>query len=441
MTHPLRGTAAGLARAAFLAMAAAVVASCSGGVTDPASNPAPTPQPLSVLPQTATLYSGLPTTFSITGGTAPYSLISSDQAAIPLSGSTSATSVTVIPGPVSADTEATLTVRDAAGTQAAAALTVKPRTISNLVTVTPSSTQAAVCGTAVCSGGDAEIRATLTQNGIPIANRDVRFDVISGDFRIITSAAGLPETTGLSGTTRTDASGTATIRIRALTDATAQTGILEITDLAGGNRQRASFSIYPVSAAPLSAAPSTIQFVGPNSASCATSGTADVIVFGGRAPYQVTQPGSYQVFPTTLTGSGQRFSVSATGACTPATPIAIVDANGASTSITVSNVVGTISVGAAPLVAAPEAVTLDSCSAVANIAIAGGLGSTRYFAASGNSAVTATVTAGAGRIQRTSGTGSAAAPLSSPVTVAFSDGREVDNVTVNLVGAGAGPCP
>src|SRR6185312_6798891 len=74
--------------------------------------------------------------------------------------------------------------------------------------------QSAACGTAVCSGGDAEVKATLSQAGVPLTGRTVRFDIVSGDVGIITSAPGLPETTGTTATATTDSTGTARIRIR-----------------------------------------------------------------------------------------------------------------------------------------------------------------------------------------------------------------------------------
>lgn len=439
--------AAALAPVLSLTLVLVAITGCgSGAVSAPATTPTPTA--ISILPATATLYSGLPTTFSISGGNGAYILASTDQAAVPLGGSTTATSLTVIPGAVATDTPVTLTVRDTLGSQATATLTVKPRTISNVITVTPSATQAAACGTAVCSGGDANVTVVLTQNGVPLSNRDVRFDVVSGDFRIITSAPGLPEATSLSGTTRTDATGAATIRVRALTDATAQTALLQVTDISGGNTLRASFSIYPVSSAPLSAAPATVQFVGPNAASCATSGNrADVIVFGGRAPYQITQPASFQVSPTTLTASGQRFTVSPNGNCSAAAPIGIVDANGASVSVSVSNVAGTTTVTTSPLAVSPAEVTLDSCNTIAQIAIAGGRGAGTYFAVSGNNAVKVAVSSdtatnsGTARISRDVATPPPGSSIPSPVTVSISDGQTVQDVTVNLVGQGAGKCP
>src|SRR6185503_214050 len=99
---------------------------------------------------------------------------------------------TVVPNQVAADTPVTLTVTDTAGSApATATLTVKPRTVSNVVTVTPSASQSAACGTAVCSGGDAEVKVVLSQAGVPLVGRTVQFDVVSGDIRIIVSPPGV----------------------------------------------------------------------------------------------------------------------------------------------------------------------------------------------------------------------------------------------------------
>jgi hypothetical protein len=441
VTPSIRVIAAGLGRAVFAFASTATLLSCgSGAVTD---NTVTAPTAITILPSSATLYSGLPTTFSWSGGNGSYIVASSDQATIPVGGSTTATTLTVIPAPVNADTQVTLTIRDTAGSQSTAALTVKPSTISNVVTVTPSPTQAAACGTALCSGGDAEVRTTLVQNGVPLSNRDVRFDVISGDVRFIVGAAGTAELLATSTTARTDSAGTASVRIRAFTDAAAQTALLQITDVAGGFSQRASVAIYPVSASPLVAAPSTIQFVGENSAACAIGRSADVIIFGGRPPYLVSQPPGFSVFPTTVLGSGQRFTVAANGTCISAQPISVVDTNGATAVVTVSNVVGPITVTPPTFAAAPTAVTLDSCTDVANIALVGGTGT--YFAASGSGALTASASGNTGTIRRTGGTttpptSTTGTPPTPPLNVAFSDGRTSVTVQVSI-GAGASACP
>jgi hypothetical protein len=425
-----------LARFSLLLLAAATVVSCgSGAVSSPAAPVAVTP--LTITPSTATLYSDLPTTFLVSGGNGSYLITSSDQSAVPVAGSFTGSAFTVVPGSVAADTPVTLTVRDtASASPVTAALTVRPRTVSNIVTVTPSASQSAACGTAVCSGGDAEVKATLAQGGVPLVGRQVRFDVVSGEFRIITAAAGLPESLGLSTTAQTDSTGTARIRIRVLADATAQTGLLQITDLNSGSTQRTSIPIAPSSNAPLNAQPGTISFIGATSDRCATSGQADVIVFGGRPPYSISQPGTFTVAPTLVLSSGARFTVTPTGQCSDAARIAVVDSNGATVAVTATNTRGPVGAATPAFIVSPAAVTLDSCSTVATVVLAGGSGT--YFAASGNSAVQASVSGSTGVIRRAS---SSSGPVSTPVNVAFSDGQAALPVTVTLAAGAQGTCP
>jgi hypothetical protein len=414
-------------------------ASCgSGAVSGPPA--VVTPGVLSISPANATLYSELSTNFIITGGSGTYIVSSSNQAVLPISGAFTGNVLTVVPNPVAVDTNVTLTVSDtASSTPVTATLVVKPRTVSNTVTVTPSASQSAACGTAVCSGGDAEVAVRLAQDGIPLRNRQVRFDVVSGDIRIITSPPGLPEALSLSATTTTDDSGTARMRIRVLPEATSQTALLQVTDVSSGFTQRSSVTIAPSSNAPLNAQPDTITFKGTSPNTCASAIEADVIVFGGRPPYQISQPGTFQVSPTVVTTSGGRFTVRATGQCTAGSAIAVVDANGATVTVNAINSLSDVQPAPTPTPTAfsvsPTEVTLNSCNDTANVALVGGSGS--YFAASGNSAVQATVSGNTGSIKRRSATGVTA----SPVSVAFSDGQLTRQVTVNLGVGGGGVCP
>lgn len=431
-----------LARASLVAAAAFVAACGSGAVSGPPTSSGT----ITVTPSSATLYSNVPTTFQLSGGNGSYVVTSNNQSVIALSGTPSASTLTVVPADVTADTSVTLTVSDTLnGTPATATLTVKPRTISNVVTITPSASQSAACGTAVCSGGDAEVKVVMTQNGVPLAGRTVRFDVVSGDVRIITSAAGLPEVDALSGTTISDSTGTASMRIRALSNAGAQTAILQVTDTTSGFTQRASVTVAPGSNAPLTVLPSTIQFTGATSNTCANNISADVIVVGGRPPYQVSQPSGFVVSPQVLTSSGGRVTITATGQCTnaglltdPGVPMSLIDSNGASASVTIFNHPAPVTPQTTAFAVAPSAVTLNSCAAIATIALVGGSGS--YFAASGNNAVNAQVAGNLGSIQRAAGTNGAGL---STVTVSFSDGQTTKDVSVTLTGAptGAqGPC-
>ncbi len=428
--------AAAFAPVLSLALIVVTTAGCGGGaVTD---NTPVAPTPISITPATATLYSGLPATFTVTGGNGNYTIASSDQLAVPLAGGVAAGALTVVPGAVSTDTPVTLTVRDSVGSQVSAALTVKPRTVTNVITVTPSPTQAAVCGTAVCSGGDAELRTTLAQNGVPISNREVRFDVTSGDVRFILSSSGGIESLATSTTARTDSTGTAIVRIRALADAPAQTALLQITDVSGGFSQRTSVAVFPVGSVALAAAPATIVFTGLDASTCAMGTSADVIVFGGRPPYQVTRPAAFGVSPTLITASNRTFTVTSTGTCASPQPITIVDANGSSASILVSNLVGPAAAAPPPFVVSPTEVTLDSCNAQANVTLAGGLGTNAYYGSgsSESTPVTAVANGSLGIIRRASGIA-----VSSPVQVSFSDGRSSVAVGVTLAGTARGTCP
>ena len=428
-----------LARFFLCGAAVATLASCSGAVSSP---PTPvTPDAISVTPSTATLYSELPTNFIISGGNGSYIITSSNQAVIPIAGSFTGTTLTVVPNPVPEETPVTLTIRDTSTTAPVTAeLTVRPRTIENVVTITPSASQSAACGTSICSGGDAEVKVVLSQGGIPIVGRQVRFDVISGDIRIITSPAGTAEVLATSGTTATDNTGTARMRIRVLADAMSQTALLQVTDLSSGFTQRTSVAIAPSSNAPLNAQPSTIVFQGKEPNTCATSISADVIVFGGRPPYLISQPGSFQVSPTIVTQNGGRFTVTATGQCTAGSQIAVVDGNGATVSVTASNALSDVPpptpTPTTPFIVSPTTVSLNSCNDSANVLLIGGSGS--YVPASGNSAISATVTGGTATIRRASPSG---APGVDGVTVTFSDGQSTQLVTVTLTGdAKSSPC-
>lgn len=430
-----------LARKGIVIAAALIVAGCSSSVSQPPAAAGP----ISISPSSATLYSSLPTEFVVTGGTGQYFITSSDQAVVPSVGQFAGNVFNIVPGAVAADTPVTLTVRDSGTTTpATATLVVKPRTVSNIVTVTPSASQSAACGTSICAGGDAEVKATLSLGGVPQRNHEVRFSVVSGDFRIITSAAGVPEVVGLTGNATTDESGTARIRIRALADSASQTGLIQITDVSSGAFTRAAINIAPSSNAPLNAQPNRIVFEGRDASTCASGIQADVIVFGGRPPYLISNPGNFAINTPGLSFSGGRFTVTATGNCTAGSTVAVVDSNGATVPITVVSTVSTSIIPPAALVVSPTSVTLDTCLAEANVAVAGGLGRNSYMVASGSSYVIAQVvgftgTAATVNIRRQP-VGTPGATLSSPVLVGVSDGQTVQEIRVNLVGPAAGSC-
>ena len=417
-----------------------VLAACSGAV----SGPATTTGTLAISPTSAVAYSGVPATFVVTGGTAPYFVSTSNGVALPVpSDPVNYNKVIVVPGDVGTDTGVTLSVTDALhSTTVSSAVTVKPQTISNVVTVTPNPSQPASCGAAICAGGDATVSVRLSQAGVPLAGRLVRFNVVSGPVGIITSANGSTETLAPTAEATTDATGTATIRVRAGNTSIPQTALLDATDEVSGATVRTGIAVSPSANVPLTASPTTIAFQGSTANTCASGTSADVIIFGGLPPYSVSQPAGFIVSPTIVTSNPGRFTVTATGTCSGGSAIGIVDTTGASTTVTVTN---TLSTTPAPTQAtftvSPTSVTLATCPDVASVAISGGTG--QYFATSSSSSVFATVTPNStggatGTIRRASGRMNGSATP----TVAFSDGQSSKPVTVTLTGeAATATCP
>jgi hypothetical protein len=440
LIHQHSGIFQRLARMAFAAGALFALASCgSGGVSGPV--PVNDPTRLTILPNTATAYSGLPTTFVISGGTGSYIISSSNQAVIPISGGISGSTLVVVPNAVVVDTVVTLTVRDSGTTPLqSATVTVKPGTVNNEIAIVPTSTQGGSCAPAICSGGDALVSATLSLGGIPLVGRGARFDVVSGDFRFITSAPGAAvETLATTTTVVTDETGTASARIRVTATAPNQTALLQVTDLGSQAFQRSSFVIAQATGTSpgFFATPSEITFQGRLNSQCANdSVSATVFIFGGSPPYNVSSTASaFFVSRDFVSFSGGGFTITPNGTCVPdpGALIVIRDSAGRTTSVTVKNLLGTTAPPA--LVVAPTTVTLSSCTGSANVSVAGGAGP--IFVSSGSDNVVASASGTTVTIRRADGTGVG----SGPVNVGISDGQTVANVTVNFTGEAAGVCP
>jgi len=436
-----------LARIAVLLTSLVVVGSCGSGAV---GTPVVDPTQILIQPVDATLYSGLPTTFTVTGGTGTYIVSSSNQAIIPVSGLQTTGSFTVIPNPVTADTVLNITARDTGATPPViVTVTVKPGTVSNNITITPTT---AACAPAICSGGDAVVSTVISQGGIPLAARGIRFDVVSGDYRFITSPAGAPETTALSILTATDETGTARARIRALSAAPNQTAILQVTDVQTGAFQRTTLFLAQAtgSLTGFFTVPESLTFTGDRADRCAIATVAgQVFVFGGTPPYTISNssPSAFNVAPLVLTASGQSFTVSPNGQCQDAT-VAITDSAGRTLTVALKNQLGTAAVPTpAALAVSPTTVTLSSCTDVATVFVVGGngaysAGSTQAYVMAIASGGSATGTAGSVRIQRTPTTNPNGATTA---TVSVTDGRTIVPVTVTLTATGVppatGPCP
>ena len=449
------GLADRLARLALALASIAVVTSCGSGAVGP-STVVNDPTQITIQPGQCTvsgttvtcnnpaiLYSGLPTTFVITGGTGSYILSSNNQQVLPVSGNITGGSVTLFPNPVLVDTDVILTARDTGTTPIATAkATVKPGTVANNITITPTSAQNAACAPAICSGGDALVSATISQGGIPLPARGVRFDVVTGDFHFVTTdqVTGV-ETLSASVTVFSDQAGKVTARIRANAGAANQTALLQVTDIGTSAFQRTSFVIVQStgSSPGFFVTPTQITFQGTRQNECASFGTsASVFVFGGVPPYTVSNSSPFQVTPNFISVSGGSYSVTPNGPCVapPGLPIVVTDSTGHTATTTVANIPGTTAPPA--LTAQPAKVTLSSCTGSASVTVGGGAPvQGQYFASAGSNAITAAVSGNTVTISRANPSPATAGP----VNVGISDGITTTSVEVDLVGQGAGVCP
>ena len=108
------------------ACCAVLLGSCGSGAvtaTDPAAG-----TPMTVSPATADLTPNVATTFTIVGGTRPYTVNSSNNVALPVTAAVTGSTFTVTANTVNTDTAVDITVRDAVNTSVVAKATVKAGT-------------------------------------------------------------------------------------------------------------------------------------------------------------------------------------------------------------------------------------------------------------------------------------------------------------------------
>jgi hypothetical protein len=339
------------------------LAACGGGNGAPNNPFEGGAGALTITPATATTYSGTPFTFLITGGRKPYTIISSDQSALPVVGSLDGNTLVVVPGTVGVDTNVTLTVRDASGTTTSAAVVVRPNLLlPSSITIT-GNPNCASSGADLCSGQDGTASVQLLgPAGAPLSGRDVRFDVVQGTFSISSTAPGQPLVQSL--TVTTDQNGNATVRLVVPTTAPTQIATIRATDVVGGSSVVGQFTIaqFVNGGSVLTVIPSgTTTFTGPDTAHCSSGASATFFIFGGTPPYTVSTnfPQALVISGTPVQRSGGGFTVTTTGICVTNATFAITDATGRTvlTPPTVSNVFGTAEPPSAPIVISPSSAT------------------------------------------------------------------------------------
>jgi hypothetical protein len=339
LTSRLRPVLTLLGLSGFLALAA-----CGGGSGAPNNPYAPgTATPvLTVEPAVLTAYSGIPVTVTVTGGAAPFFAFTSNASVLPVAQNVADNTIVLLPNKVTADTDVILTVQDSAGQTKTVAVTVKAAPIFNALTFTPSSGD---CGTNLCSGqtGAATVVATGPA-GAPLVARQIRFDVIFGPIGIATSNPAMPLAQTL--TVATDVTGTATVVIQALANATTQPAQIRATDVTSGQQQIANFTVVNNTVgtgSPIVVIPATATITGALTTSCSSGFRVDYYIYGGNPPYTVssTFPTAVILSGSPVPSSGRFFSATTNGTCVNPLTFTIVDSAGKQTTAQLINQPGT----------------------------------------------------------------------------------------------------
>jgi hypothetical protein len=430
------------------------LAACGGGNGAPNNPNGPIATPLTVTPASGIAYSGNPFTFLISGGSQPYTILSSDQTVLPVVGTLNGNALVVVPTSVGADTAVTLNVRDATGQSATASLTVRPQLLLPTSITVTGNTSCGASGATLCSGqnGTASVQV-IGPAGAPLPGRAVRFDVVQGNFVLVSPVAGQPPVASLTATT--DQNGFAVVTLQVPTSAITQIATIRATDLTSGNSISSNFTIVAFNdgSAVLSVSPDSVSVPGlpHDPPQCAIGVPVTYLVFGGTPPYTVVAnlPTFVTIAGSPIPISGGSFTARATACVDPET-FTITDASGRFITATLSSVLGpAATTGGGPTsgdcatfspanpacpTVTPSPLALSTCVQVANATITAG--TTAVGAPSFTSGLTATVSGTTLSVSRAAGP----APTT-PQSVQVNAGSFFVTVPVTLSGAAAGVCP
>ncbi len=356
----------------------ATLAGCGGGSgapNNPYVPPPPAIPPLTILPGAISVYSGTPSTLTISGGVAPYRAFTSDASVLPLPTNVSGDTIVLSPNNVTAQTGVSVTVQDSVGTvSTGVTVTVNPAPLlPSLITVI-ANPNPACDGTVgnLCSGGTGTASVKVTgAGGVGLPGRQVKFDVVQGAFSIVSTNPAQPQVSTL--TVATDVNGTAVVVLSVPPDTPTQTGIIRATDVTTGNQVTGDFKILQVTTggAVLSVLPlGNTTITGPDNLRCSSGVTVTNYIFGGTPPYQVAVnfPQAVTLSGVPVLTNGGAFNTTTNGACFINLTYVITDATGRTipggSYPTVTNQLGTSAPPAPPpttLVATPGAISKVNC--------------------------------------------------------------------------------
>ncbi len=341
--------------------------------------PKPIASALVVTPTALIIYSGATSQIVINSGVGPFQVFSSDTAVLPVTQAVPGNAITLSAPTVSVDTVVTLTVRDAAAQTALVTVTVKPSPILGVISVTRSSNS--TCGgasantldrAAICSGETGVASITVRSAVSVLPNRQVRFEVVQGAFSFVVDQSGTVFAKTI--TVVTDQNGKADVVIRTDAGVPSQAALIRATDLTSGNRVDGAFTIVQATngSATLSVLPPTYSGSGGLVQECLAF-AGDYVIYGGTAPYTITNGLPNAGTLSTTTTSGQVISVANQGGIFRFTsfavadgcggfsvPITIADAAGRITSVTFVVTAGTGPRVVIPAVLSPAAVTFKA---------------------------------------------------------------------------------
>lgn len=366
-------------RAAFALFGIAgilLLAGCGGGSgapNNPYTPPPPVIPPLTVLPAAVTVYPGTPSTITVSGGVTPYRAFSSDGTTLPIATNVSGDTIVLAANNVTESKAVSITVQDSASTVVTAAANVIPAPLlPSGVTVTSNPNPACqVADNTLCSGstGTALVKVTGA-GGSGLPGRAVRFDVVQGNFSIVSTNPAQPLVSTL--TTTSDVNGNARVVLSVPADTPTQTGLVRATDITTGNQVTGTFVIQQITVggqtlAVLPVGNTTIT--GPDNQHCSTGVPVTNYIFGGTPPYQVgvNFPGTVTLTGVPVTKSGGAFVTTTNGSCFINLTYVITDATGltipAGSYPTVTNQLGTSAPPVTPtaLTVTPGAIAKVNC--------------------------------------------------------------------------------
>ena len=432
----------------FLAVAAGLLAAgCGGGGGGTSTGQFQGGVPIIGSPNT--VFAGVPSQISVTGGRRPYTLTFSEPSLVGVNnpvvldggGSGALVFDFVAANPSVIDTglppnslpvrTVNISLRDAQGQVATAEFKVGQNfllgygiSLSSNCPVVGSATE----GPPACAGGETVVRLVSTTNGNLYGNRPVRFEVVRGPFSFVQ----LPEATvtGNSYTTVTDHAGIATAILRVDRGVSGQFAVLRVVDVATGVFVNEVFPVSSASATALTALPSEFTFTGANNTVCGT-GTGQFEVMDGVSPYTALSSDPNVVVTPTSTGANPAvFTITANnqGACVDAT-IVVTDAQGGRVTVHVTTAKGKDPLPTAPpIVVQPASLTL-ACGTSGSVTVVGGNGG--YIINSTHPRVTGAVSGNTLPITRLAGD-AVTASFPTTATISITDGATTAKVDVTV---------